>query len=68
MKTFQLNIEGMSCHHCAVAVQKELQKLTNVTVEKVIPGKATVQAEESFAQEQFSKAITDAGYKLISVE
>ena len=68
MKTFQLTIEGMSCQHCAMAVQKELQKLTNVTVEKVIPGKATVQADESFKKEQFTKAITDAGYKLISVE
>ena len=69
MKTQELTIEGMSCGHCIMAVKHQLGKLPNVKVEDVQIGKAKVQVDESkVTTEQLSKAVGDAGYKLVSVQ
>ncbi len=67
MKTVELNIEGMSCGHCVIAVRKELSKLPNTTVEDVQIGKAKVVIDESkITTQQLAQAIESAGYRLIS--
>ena len=67
MKTVELNIEGMSCGHCVMAVRKELSKLPNTTVEDVQIGKAKVVIDESkITTQQLAQAIESAGYRLIS--
>ena len=67
MKTENLTIEGMSCGHCVMHVKKELSKLNGLTVENVEIGKARVQYDETkVTPGQLSKAIEEAGYKLLS--
>ncbi|GIK61201.1 MAG: heavy-metal-associated domain-containing protein [Ignavibacteriota bacterium] len=58
-------IEGMSCHHCVMAVQKNLEKL-NLEKIKVQIGSADVEFDEQKINEnQIIKAIEDAGYKVV---
>ncbi len=67
MKTQELKIEGMSCHHCVMAVKMELSKLENVKVEDVQIGRAKVQYDETKVDEKkLAAAIEEAGYKLIN--
>ena len=67
MKTQKLIIEGMSCGHCVMSVKKELLKVAGLKVENVEIGKAIVQYDESKVnRETLDKAITEAGYRLIS--
>jgi copper chaperone len=68
MKTQDLTIEGMSCGHCVMHVKKELSKLSGLTIENVEIGKARVQYDEAkVTSDQISKAIEEAGYKLLSI-
>ena len=68
MKTQDLTIEGMSCGHCVMHVKKELSKLNGLTIENVEIGKARVQYDEAkVTSDQISKAIEEAGYKLLSI-
>jgi copper chaperone len=67
MKTAELKIEGMSCHHCVMAVKKELSKLDNVKVEDVQIGSAKVEYDENKVDSKaFADAIEEAGYKLLN--
>jgi copper chaperone CopZ len=67
MKTQDLTIEGMSCGHCVMHVKKELSKLSGLTIENVEIGKARVQYDETkVTSDQLSKAIEEAGYRLVS--
>jgi len=69
MKTQNLTIEGMSCNHCVMHVTKELEKLKGLTIETVEIGKARVQVDESMINaDQISKAVQDAGYKLVAIQ
>ncbi len=66
MKTQELKIEGMSCHHCIMAVKKELSKLENVKIEDVQIGSVKVQYDENkVSEKELEAAIDEAGYKLI---
>jgi copper chaperone CopZ len=48
-------------------VKKELSKLSGLTIENVEIGKARVQYDEAkVTSDQISKAIEEAGYKLVS--
>ena len=66
MKTQELKIEGMTCGHCVMSVQKELAKLAGVTVEKVEIGSAKVQFDEAKVdQAMLANAVNEAGYKVV---
>jgi copper chaperone len=66
MKQENLKIEGMSCHHCVMAVRKELSKLENVKVNDVQIGSADVEFDETKVNEKaLADAIEEAGYKLV---
>ncbi len=57
-------IENMSCHHCVMAVKKELSKL-NLNSFQVEIGSAKINYDESITtDEQIEKAIEEAGYKV----
>ena len=61
----EFNIEGMSCGHCIIAVEKELNKL-NIGKKKVKIGKAKVEFDITKASEEDIKnAIKNAGYTVI---
>ena len=67
MKTQELKIEGMSCGHCVMSVKKALGKVPGIVVDDVQIGKAKIQYDESKVTEQaFTRAIDEAGYKLVS--
>ncbi|MEJ2103605.1 MAG: cation transporter [Ignavibacteriaceae bacterium] len=60
----EFKIEGMSCHHCVMAVQKSLSGLKLKKYDVNI-GSATVEYDEQEANEEMIiKAVEDAGYKV----
>ncbi len=65
-KTF--NIDGMSCGHCVMAVEKELGKL-EIEKKKVDIGSAKVSFDlEMVSEENIKDAIEEAGYKVIEIK
>lgn len=59
------HISGMSCHHCVMAVNKELSKL-DLAEKKVEIGKAEIKYDESkINKSQIIQAIEEAGYQVI---
>ena len=62
-KTF--NIEGMSCHHCVMAVETELRE-ADLTNNKVRIGAATVEYNSKEDEPKIIKAIEEAGFKVIN--
>ena len=61
-KTFE--IEGMSCNHCVMAVQKSLAKL-NLQKTDVKIGSADVEFDEKLVEEnKIVSAIKEAGYSV----
>ena len=66
MTTISLSIDGMSCGHCVMSVKKELSNVPDVSVQDVQIGSARVQVDEAtVTDEQLTKAIEDAGYRLV---
>lgn len=62
----EFNIEGMSCQHCVMAVQKNLSRL-NLKKYDVSIGTANVEFNEHITKEEIIiKAIEDAGYKVVN--
>ena len=68
-KTLNLKIEGMTCGHCAASVTKELTKVAGAAEIKVDPlaGTATLSVNDEVADSVLDEAVTEAGYKLVSV-
>lgn len=65
MKTEQVSILGMSCHHCVMAVKKELEKLEGVTAAEVAIGFATVTYDDTRVERPpLDSAIKLAGYSV----
>ena len=61
----EYNIEGMSCNHCVMSVEKQLSKL-DLNEFKVEIGSAKVEYDETKIDEKvIIKAIEEAGYKVI---
>ena len=64
-KTFK--IDGMSCGHCVMAVEKEMNKL-EIEKKKVEIGSTKVSFDaEKVSEENIKDAIEEAGYKVIGV-
>ena len=60
-----LKIDGMSCNHCVMSVQKNLSKL-NLNELKVNIGSADVDYDENIVTEnEIIKAIEESGYKVL---
>lgn len=65
MKTKEFKIEGMSCQHCVMAVEKELAKLT-LEEKKVEIGSARIVYDENKVEEnQIVEVINESGYKVV---
>jgi len=65
-----INIEGMTCGHCAGRVKKELEKVCGVKTADVSASdnKAVVELAHEVDEAKFKEAVEEAGYKLVSVE
>ncbi len=65
MKQKIMLIEGMSCGHCSMRVEKALNALEGVTAKVDISNKmATVNVTSKTNDEQLRKAVEDAGYEV----
>jgi len=62
----EFKIEGMSCNHCVMAVQKNLAKIKLIKFEVTI-GSAKVEFNDNdILEEEIIKAIEEAGYQVIN--
>ena len=69
MNMYTMKIEGMMCPHCQAAVTKALNGIEGVKAEVNLEKKeAYVEAPDSVSKEDLTKAVTDAGYEVVSVE
>ena len=60
-----LKIDGMSCNHCVMAVQKNLAKIDLIKFDVTI-GSAKVEFDEKkISEDVIIKAIEEAGYQVI---
>ena len=68
--TKKLIIEGMMCSHCTGRVEKALSALEGVSaVEMSLEGKsATVTLSADVSDDVLTKAVTNAGYEVLSVQ
>lgn len=62
-----IKIKGMMCMHCVSHVEKALAALDGVTEVKVSLEKGTATVSGTASAEALKKAITDAGYEVVSI-
>ena len=61
----EFKIEGMSCSHCVMAVEKELNKL-DIKNKKVEIGSAKIEFDpDKVSEEDIKNSITESGYIVI---
>jgi copper chaperone len=66
MAEILMKIEGMSCNHCVMRVKKAIDQLSGVSESVVEIGTAKVVFDEkTITKEAVSKAVSDAGYKVV---
>ncbi len=66
MQEKEFKIEGMSCHHCVMAVEAELRD-AGFEKFKVKIGTAKVEFNgDSETEEKIKKAIEEAGYRVVN--
>ena len=66
MAEVKIEIEGMSCEHCVMAVKKAVTQLNGVTGADVEIGSADVKFDDTkVRREDIEAAITKAGYKVV---
>ncbi|OAA29002.1 heavy metal transport/detoxification protein [Kosmotoga arenicorallina S304] len=66
----KLIINGMSCNHCKMRVEKALSDLEGVRKVEVdlAGGFAKVELSKDLPEELFKEVIDDAGYDLVRIE
>ena len=62
-----MKINGMMCPHCQAAVKKALEAFEGVTADVNLEDKAAYITGEA-DKDALVKAVTDAGYEVVSVE
>ncbi|WFD09666.1 heavy-metal-associated domain-containing protein [Tepidibacter hydrothermalis] len=65
-----INIEGMSCGHCAGRVKTELQSIDGVKGAEVSAEekKAVVELTNEVDNETLKEAVIEAGYEVVSID
>ena len=63
----RFNVQGMTCHHCELAVADELNKLAGVSLVTVdaAAGIAITESAEPLDGDAVAAAIARAGYQLV---
>ncbi|HZG80108.1 MAG TPA: copper ion binding protein [Brevibacillus sp.] len=63
MKTITLNVEGMSCNHCVMTIEKTLKEIGASGKVDLAGNKVEVSYEEgAVSLEKIKEAIEDQGY------
>jgi copper chaperone len=65
MAEITLTVEGMSCQHCVMNVQKALDRIEGIRSSTVSVGSVTVDIADPAQEDSVVKAIQDAGYKVV---
>jgi len=60
-----LKIEGMTCNHCKMRVEKALKAVAGVTSAEVDLAKKEAVVAGSAAKDVMAKAVVEAGYKVV---
>ncbi|MEK6832470.1 MAG: heavy metal-associated domain-containing protein [Nanoarchaeota archaeon] len=70
MNKIKLTVEGMHCASCASLVERGLKKLPNIKNVSVsfMDKKAIIETDEKVSDEDLRKAVTRAGYKVVSID
>lgn len=64
-----MKINGMMCPHCQAAVKKALENFTGVSADVNLEDKAAyITTAGEVDKDALAKAVTDAGYEVVSVE
>jgi Cu+-exporting ATPase len=64
----KLTVEGMSCGHCVMNVEKALNAIDGVTATVDLDSKtATVSLQKDVSDEVLKKAVTDVGYEVTEI-
>jgi Cu+-exporting ATPase len=64
--TKTLKIEGMTCNHCSMRVEKALNAIPGVQAKvDLASNTATVTAAEGVSDAKLDAAVEDAGYKVV---
>ena len=64
---YELNVEGMSCGHCVMAVKEALGRVADVQVEHVEIGSATIETTNmSLVQPSIMQELEEEGFPLNS--
>lgn len=64
MTSLNLTIDGMSCGHCVMSVQKALRALDGVEVEQVLLGSAALQYDPARRTvEDILEAVREQGFQ-----
>ena len=64
-----IHIEGMMCAHCSGRVEKALNAVPGVTAKVDLEKKcAVVEISQAVSDETLTKAVTDAGYEVVSID
>lgn len=65
----KIKIDGMMCMHCAGSVEKALNALDGVKAKVNLEQKcADVELSAPVSDEALTKAVTDAGYTVVSID
>ena len=65
MGNVNLKIEGMSCQHCVVSVEKAIDSVKGVRHSSVVVGTATIIYDDSrTGREAIVNAVNSVGYKV----
>jgi copper chaperone len=62
----EIIVKGMSCGHCAAAVEKALKSLSGVSAVQVDlkTGRVTFESDRDIPREELGRAVKVAGYEL----
>jgi mercuric reductase len=68
-RTWTLNIEGMTCHHCAVTIDAALKRIPGVvkSATRFPDGEAQVIAEETVDGAALAEAVSATGYRVVGL-
>ncbi|HOO59279.1 MAG TPA: heavy metal-associated domain-containing protein [Candidatus Mcinerneyibacteriales bacterium] len=61
-------VEGMTCHHCGMAVRRAIEQLPGVKeiVVDLATGRIEVTGEEALDRERIRRSVEEEGYRVVS--
>jgi Cu+-exporting ATPase len=70
MKKIKLMIQGMHCASCASNIERSLKKVSGVKEANInlMLRKGFVEVDDKVSNDEIKKAVSKAGYKVVSIE